>query len=204
MSTVAPLKGVVLAGGRSRRLGTDKAAVDLAGSSLLDRAVTTSGLVVGEVVVAVAADQLSEPLRARYNLLADRFSNAGPAAGIFAAHEYDPHAAWLVLACDMPLVDAAVIRMLTDARDPAVDATVVCVEQEVEPLCAIYEPSTLANFLARVEAGGNTSPRAWLRDCRLKRVQAGPELLISVNTGADLEIVRRELETSDPGSGGEK
>ena len=69
-------------------------------------------------------------------------SSIGPAAGLLAAHAYDPHAHWLVIACDYPLITSETLRQLLDEyREP-----VTCFQNNqgwVEPLLAIWSPVAL-------------------------------------------------------------
>ncbi len=183
------LRGLVLAGGHSARLGRDKAALEVGGQALLERAVTTLGRVVTEICVAVRPDQASDSLRGRFSLLLDVAEGIGPAAGILAAHRAFPAAAWLVVACDMPHVTTELLAELVSRRDATRPATAFRAPADglPEPLCAIYEPATLARFRREVEAGGDPSPRAWLVAERPVLLDApGPDALDSINTPADL------------------
>lgn len=186
------LRGLVLAGGRSERLGQDKAAVVIGGQSLLERAVALVGRFAGDVHVAVRPDQMSETLRRRFALIPDQGSGIGPAAGIIAAHRLAPGSAWLVLACDMPRVDDRVLAALVGRRDVTRSATAFRCEAGglPEPLCAIYEPATLARFRRQLEAGGNPSPRDWLAAANpLLLDTPGTNALGSINTPEDLEAL---------------
>ncbi len=189
MAEVPPLCGLVLAGGYSRRLGTDKAAVAIGGQSLLDRAVRTLQVFCSDVRVAVRAEQQAEPLRAQYRCLLDPIAGIGPAAGMIAAHRERPEAAWIVLACDMPWVAPAVLQLLVSGRDPS-RAGVAFRRASApgpEPLCALYEPATLAAFRRQVETGGNASPRVWLAGTDALLLEApAPGALDSINLREDL------------------
>lgn len=200
---VPPLRGLVLAGGRSERLGRDKAAVEVDGTTLLERAVAALAAVTGDVRVAVRADQLADRLRGRFRLLEDAGQGIGPAAGILAAHAADPGSAWLVLACDMPFAGPAELRALVAARDPARPATAfrAAADGLPEPLCALYEPATLAAFRRHVAAGGNPSPRGWLAAAYPLLLDApAPDALDSINTPEDLEHLARVVRR--PGGAG--
>lgn len=194
----APLYGLVLAGGRSRRMGTDKAALDLGDGALLERAVALLAAELEHVYVSVRPDQRGDALRARFRLVEDRTPEIGPAAGLLAAHAQQPHAAWLVIACDMPLLEASHVRTLIAARDPQKGATVWRTDETgaAEPLCAIYEPATLADFAASIRAGGSPSPREWLARVRLQRVtEPAGGALKSANTPAELREVQDALKS---------
>lgn len=195
MTQRAPLKGLVLAGGNSQRMGNDKAAMELQGSTLLDRAVSLLRSQLEDVWVAVRPDQAHMAVRNAYPLLEDRMQNIGPAAGILAAHAHAPQAAWLVVACDMPMLDAATLRFLIAGRDSAVDATalVASAAADPEPLCAIYEPVTLANFQAQAGAG-MLSPQAWLKQARV-RLLVVPDAgaLLNANTQDEFQRINEQL-----------
>jgi molybdopterin-guanine dinucleotide biosynthesis protein A len=179
----------VLAGGRSRRLGRDKAALVHEGTTLLERAASLLQVIVSRVSVSVRPDQVDDDLRRRFVLITDAREGIGPAAGIIAAHRSQPSAAWLVLACDMPRVTAQELTRLVDARNALRAATAFrqAADGRPEPLCAIYEPATLAQFQAQVDAGGNPSPRDWLAATDAILLDpVTPDLLTSINTPEDL------------------
>ena len=185
-----PLNGLVLAGGLSRRFGRDKAAVEVEGVTLLARTVALLTPFVQTLRVSVRPDQLNEQARAGFALLPDTVANGGPAAGLLAAHDFAPGAAWLVAACDLPLLDAAAIGRLVAARDEKRDATAYSspVDGKPEPLCAIYEPVALARLAALAEAGGSLSPRDLLAAGDTALLQAErAETLANVNEPGDLE-----------------
>jgi molybdenum cofactor guanylyltransferase len=168
-------------------MGRDKAALDWQGVTLLERAVRVLAELLPEVHVAVAADQVAEPLRRRFRLLVDPLPEAGPAAALLAAHRHEPASAWLVLACDLPRVDVPLLRQLLLARDPDVGATAFRVpgRDVAEPLCALYEPATLAR-LAGPAAGTSLPGPRWLlaNGCKLLDLpDAG--MLANLNTLAD-------------------
>src|SRR5487761_3050 len=111
-AAAAPLYGLVLAGGRSTRMQRDKAALEYAGRSQLERAVELITPLVERVFVSVGADQISDPLRARFAQIVDSGEAEGPIAGIIAAQTRHPDAAWLVLACDLPLLEPRTLEHL--------------------------------------------------------------------------------------------
>jgi molybdopterin-guanine dinucleotide biosynthesis protein A len=169
-------------------MGADKALLELGGQPLLDRVVSALAAVIPEIYVSLRAAQSGEPVRSAYPVITDEIDAIGPAAGILAAHRQDPGSAWLVLACDMPLLDERCIRLLQDGRAPDQDATCLVTDAQAapEPLCAIYEPSTLARFQAAVDAGGNTSPRAWLAGADTRCIVVPDrDVLRGVNTAAE-------------------
>jgi molybdenum cofactor guanylyltransferase len=181
---VPPLYGLVLAGGRSTRMGSDKAALSYAGATQLERAMALLAPHVLHAYVSVRADQRGEPLRERFAQIADQHENIGPVAGLIAAQAQHPQAAWLVLACDLPLLDEATLAQLLRARDPKALATAYRSSHDglPEPLCAIYEPHSREPLLAYL-AQGRHCPRKFLQQPRVTLIdEPNPRALENVNT----------------------
>jgi molybdopterin-guanine dinucleotide biosynthesis protein A len=185
MSAAAPLYGLVLSGGRSSRMGRDKAALAYAGGTpQLERAMQLLARHVTRAYVSVRAEQSQEPLRARFAQIADSHANLGPIAGILAAQARHPEAAWLVLACDLPLLDDATLAHLAAARDPRRAATAYRSSHDAlpEPLCAIYEPASAAALSAYVAAGGQCPRKFLIASDALLLEEPNPQALDNVNT----------------------
>jgi molybdopterin-guanine dinucleotide biosynthesis protein A len=208
------LVGVALAGGRSRRLGVDKASLRLQRDgrtqTLLAYTVRRLASVSSEVVVAAGADLLSERrdlLEAELPTLlpvvlptfvADAPPPAfGPAAGLLAAAAARPQAFLLVLACDLPRVPVALLeRLVRESREhPETEWIVPVRAGRLEPLCALYSPVAL-----RALAGRATSGRCALHELRseeLRRLELAVEAmhelagevdpLLNLNEPRDLE-----------------
>ena len=194
-----PISGVVLAGGLSTRFGSDKAAAEIGGTSLLERAVRLLESMLDDVWVSVRPEQASDALRSRYRCLFDRHPGQGPAGGLEAAHARAPGRAWLAIACDQPGLTGADLRRLVAERDPNAAATAYCDPETgaPQPLCAIYEPATLAGLAVQTAAGAGPSPRDYLAGRPLKLI---PMEITNINSHEDL---RRFLRGGDaqPGAG---
>lgn len=198
---VPPLRGLVLAGGQSSRLGEDKAALRLAGQTLLARTVGLLQPLTLSVHVAVRADQRRDPHRAGFALLVDAVPEQGPVGGLLAARIRDPHAAWLVVACDMPALGAPHLAALLQARDAARGGTAFRNPEDglPEPLCAIWEPATLARLATGAQAAARVSPRAVLAAADPVLLHAPrPEALTSINTPADLDLYWKQNHGQEP------
>jgi molybdenum cofactor guanylyltransferase len=163
MTAIAPLVGLVLSGGYSKRMQRDKATLLVDGETQLARAVRLCQSLCDAVFVSVRPDQTTEPTRAAHTQIVDQLTDVGPAAGILAAQAHSPHAAWLVLAVDLPLLDEVTLRHLVQARDPRKLATAYISEHDglPEPLCAIWEPASHQPLLEFI-VGGRHCPRKFL------------------------------------------
>jgi molybdopterin-guanine dinucleotide biosynthesis protein A len=183
MSGLAPLYGVVLAGGASRRMGRDKATLEYLGRSQVAIAFDLVSRHCQRAFVSVRSDQTNDPTRAALPQIVDQVAGLGPIAGIAAAQAAFPEAAWLVVACDLPFLDDAAITRLVAARGAH---GIVAYRSEhdglPEPLCAIYEPSTRAGILDAIERD-RRCPRRFIIASGVPLLdQADPAALDNVNT----------------------
>ena len=182
--SAAPIYALVLAGGHSKRMQRDKAALEYHGRSQLEWAVSFVQPHVARVFVSVRPEQTDDPVRARFEQIVDTHQNLGPIAGIMAAQAKYPDVAWLVLACDLPFLDEGTLNTLIAARQPQRLATAFRSSHDVlpEPLCAIYEPASREAILAHVASGKNC-PRKFLIHSDVHLLdEPNPHALDNVNT----------------------
>lgn len=181
---MSPLYGLLLAGGESRRMGRDKAAIAYHDRPQLLAAWELLCAQVANAWLSVRDAQDLDPLRASLPTIPDLPGISGPIAGIAAAQAAHPGAAWLVLACDLPLLDPATLAALLRQRDPARLATAYRSSSDglPEPLCAIYEPHSGVPIQDWIAAGRHC-PRKFLlaHDCRLLDLD-NPAALDNANT----------------------
>jgi molybdenum cofactor guanylyltransferase len=180
----APLFGLVLAGGRSSRMQRDKATLQYHGRTQLEWAMDLITPFVDLAYVSVRPDQTQDPMRAKFPQIVDTHENLGPIAGIVAAQAAHPEAAWLVLACDLPFLDAGTIKHLVWARQEDRPATAYRSSHDglPEPLCAIYEPSSREAILDYVATGKNCPRKFLIRSEAHLIEEPNPRALDNVNT----------------------
>lgn len=197
---IPALFGLVLAGGHSTRMQRDKAALEYRpGETQLQAAMKLLESRVVRTFVSVRADQQNDPARAGWPQIVDRGDVSGPIAGIGAALAAHPEVAWLVLACDLPFLDALTLDTLIRERDPGSDATAFKSTHDSlpEPLCAIYEPRALAGITAHI-AGGRNCPRKFLINARTRLLlQPNPRALDNINTVTEYGEAMSALGPSD-------
>jgi len=158
-----PLFGLVLAGGASTRMRTDKAALQYHGQPQLQWAFELVAKFCAASFVSVRPDQRGDAARAGHPQIVDRQPGIGPIAGISAALLEHPKAAWLVLACDLPFLTEHTLEHLIAHRDANKIATAYRSAHDglPEPLCAIWEPAAREPVLAYL-ATGKQCPRKFL------------------------------------------
>lgn len=188
-STVRPLFGLVLAGGESRRMGQDKAALRREGQSQLSYVVRLLDGLVERVFVSTRADQQDDAERRHFEQIVDRYEELGPVAGILSAMDEHPEVDWLVLACDLPNIDAATLTNLLDNRasDKPFSAYISSHDGLPEPLCAVYAAGSSV-IVRRFVGDGILCPRKILiRSDTWLLEQPDPRALDNVNTPDDLQ-----------------
>lgn len=119
----APLYGLVLAGGKSTRMGEDKAALDYHGRPQAAHALDLLATACAKVFLSCRADQAGLPAYAGHPRIHDAHIGLGPLGGILSALDAHPEAAFLVAACDLPFLDRAAVAALAAGRDPEALAT---------------------------------------------------------------------------------
>jgi len=188
-----PLYGLVLAGGESRRMGRDKGAMDYHGKPQREHMAGLLQPLCERVWMSVRPGQAVETA---FPLLEDTFLGLGPYGAILSAFREHPDAAWLVVACDLPLLDGDTLAQLVQARNPSQVATAFqSPDNEFpEPLIAVWEPRSypvLLQFLAQ----GYSCPRKVLINSAIERIEAArPEALANVNTPEDVRrIMNKEV-----------
>lgn len=186
--------GVVLAGGRSTRMGTNKAVLDVGGVRLIDGAVATLRGIFREVLIIAndPAPYAGLGLRVVPDLVPEKGSLGGLYTGVAAASY--PHA--FCMACDMPFANPALIRFLADLAEGQ-DAVVPRTREGVQPLHAVYGRGCLPVMRRQIEAD-RLKIDGILEGLRVRYVDEeelrpyDPELLSfwNLNTRDELELAR--------------
>ncbi|MHA6794680.1 NTP transferase domain-containing protein [Pseudonocardia bannensis] len=202
--------GIVLAGGRSSRMGEPKAALEWHGSTLLHRTAALLGRTVdGPVVVVRAPGQELPALPAGVEVVEDPVEGLGPMQGIATGLATVAARAPIAFVCstDMPFLHPAfvqrVLRVLADL-DPAVDVVLPVARGFPQPLAAGYR-TALAELVAKLVADGQLRPAMLFKQCRVARpddaelltdaplARLDPDLdsLVNVNAPEDYAAARR-------------
>ena len=154
------LSGVILAGGRSTRLGRDKALLELEGRPLITRTLDVLVQLTDDLIIVTNRASHLFPRSAR--VVADRYIGAGVLAGVHAGLLAARGELALVVACDMPFLNLDLLRYIISlARDADV---VVPRWTDVEPLHAVYRPAACLGPIERALARGERRIVSFYRD----------------------------------------
>lgn len=190
----APLYGLVLAGGKSTRMGQDKGTLSYHGRPHKDVLYEYAGDFCQRTFLSIRKDQVEPELIGEYILDTDEFR--GPFNGLLSAHKAFPEAAWLVIACDLPFLDRSTIQLLVETRDPRRLATALATNKTrlPEPLAAIWEPAALVEALQYLPLADSSCPRKFLLQQDIKLVfPDSDDVLINANHPEDLERVMQKI-----------
>jgi molybdenum cofactor guanylyltransferase len=138
----------ILAGGKSSRMGTNKALLLLDGKPLIARVAATARSVFGHVIVA--ADDSPAYSFLGLDCVGDVFRNCGPLGGIHAALVNTLEPALFVVSCDMPFVSRELLQYIL-AHHASAPAKVPVMDGRVHPLCGWYSRSILPALVKRLE-----------------------------------------------------
>jgi molybdopterin-guanine dinucleotide biosynthesis protein A len=151
------LYGLVLAGGKSTRMKTDKSILHYHGKTQVEHAFELLQKYCDKVFVSNRKEQAELQGHNRAPQIHDHaeFSDIGPVGGILSAMASYPKVSWLVLACDLPFVTPETLENLIKERDPAKVATAYksTYDQLPEPLCAIWEAQSYPWILKFIKQG---------------------------------------------------
>ncbi len=184
------ISAAVMAGGKSRRMGQDKAWIDFEGRPIIARVIDVLRQVADEVFI-VANDRRYADLGLR--VVPDRFPDGGALGGIATGVGAAEHDRVLVAACDMPFLDPEVWRLLIAHSDGA-DAVVPKVGGEYETLHALYAKSCLGP-MERSLASGRLRVISFFGDVRVREIAEAdlravdPELRSFANVNTPEELV---------------
>ncbi|WP_103029231.1 molybdenum cofactor guanylyltransferase [Salinibacter altiplanensis] len=189
MSVHDDVTGLVLAGGQSRRFGTDKARHRVDGRPMIARVYATVRAVARPVWVSVqrAGDRYDDVLPEGVRHVTDSQPETGPLAGLLAGSRAAETTWLLAVSCDLPYLTADVLRSLLDARVPSVDVVVPeTPDGRCHPLCALYRQPTVEPVIETLLAEERRAVRALLHRLNTDQISVPAAPLRNVNRKDDL------------------
>ncbi|MEW6554491.1 MAG: molybdenum cofactor guanylyltransferase [Actinomycetota bacterium] len=185
----------VLAGGEGKRLGMDKATLQIGNCSLLDRIILVLRDLFPHIMLVVqnGGSSLAGLEDAGVKVVTDVIPGKGPLVGIYTALQNSPAPYVFVMACDMPYPSRELIaRMLSTA--PGLEAVVPRRGEYIEPLFAVYRRDVAARIRDRIE-GGRLKIHELIQDLDVRYMEEdevaacdpGFRSFLNINTLEDLE-----------------
>ena len=191
---MSKLNGLILTGGRSTRMGQDKSQIIYHNKPQREHLADLLQPFCQAVFWSVNAEQAAESSQTNQLVIVDAFDMPGPLNGILSAFQHDPESAWLVVACDMPLLTENSLKALIAGRDFSKPATTFYDSngQFPEPLLSIWEPA-IEPMLQTAVAAGYYAPRAilMLANCHLLTIPDVRELT-NINRPAEQQALKHQ------------
>lgn len=201
---------VVLAGGRSLRLGRDKAWEEVGGESLLVRVIHHLASLSTEIIVATASGEATcLPPVLKVRTVVDHYPGRGALGGIHAGLSDARYFHSLVVACDMPFLNLGLLRYMMDVCSPY-DVVIPRYNGRLEPLHAIYSKRCLEPIRTALESGEHRIVSffplvkvRYLDEVEIERFDRDGLSFFNINTQADLDRARTLVRPTFEGTGAE-
>lgn len=196
----SPLYGAVFVGGQSKRMGRPKFSLSYNGKSETERMIQIMNRFCEKVFLSSRADLDMGPLGDLPNVerVNDEHIGLGPVGGLATLMGHHPDKAWMITACDMPLIRVDTFSTICEQRDPLKYGT--CYLQKgrmgFEPMCAIYEPKFIVP-LYEAMARRELSLSRIIRELPFKGVKTSEsdrQNFMNINTPEEYEIARVKRE----------
>jgi molybdopterin-guanine dinucleotide biosynthesis protein A len=130
-------------------------------------------------------------------IIVDNDAHRGPFNGLLSAHAQYPQVAWLVMACDLPLMNRTTLMQLKNARDPFKSATALATIKSKlpEPLAAIWEPEGLKEASTYLQTAESSCPRKFLLQSQTKLIfPPDDSVLMNANSLEDYHEVMLKMQ----------
>ena len=190
--SMPPLQGLVLAGGKSQRMGQDKGLLDYHGKPQREYMADLLQPFCEKIYLSFREKQIA---KTEHTIIHDTFTGLGPYGAILSAFRAQPNQAWLTVACDLPYLEETSIKQLVKNRNPSKLAT--CFHNPdtnfPEPLITIWEPRAypvLLEFLSQ----GYSCPRKVLINTDIQEIQMQDlRQMTNVNDPEAYQTAKREI-----------
>jgi molybdopterin-guanine dinucleotide biosynthesis protein A len=177
--------GVVLAGGRGRRIGGDKAIVELEGRALIHYVLEALHEVCEDVVVTAKRGTILPSLAGAADLWIEPDEPTHPLCGVEHALRMAAGRPILAVAVDLPLIDAGTLRAIASADASGVAVVAPLVHGRLQPLCALWLPRALPGLDEAVRTGARATAVA--EELGVRAVDGlDPDAFYNVNAPEDL------------------
>jgi molybdopterin-guanine dinucleotide biosynthesis protein A len=194
---------IILAGGKNTRIGKNKAFIQLpSGESMIQNTLNILQRIFPEIIIVT--NQKENYLKLDVKVVEDLIKESGPLGGIFTGLCYSTSEHNFVVACDMPFINPALIKLLWE-KSETYDAVIPEIDGEAEPLFALYSKNCIPVMFEHLQKQ-NLKMREVLRKLQVNRIGAeeidrlDPEHLsfFNINTEEDLKIAQNlKIQKSD-------
>jgi molybdenum cofactor guanylyltransferase len=188
---------VILAGGQSRRMGFNKALIEVNGRPIISLLIDQVSQVTNRILIS--SNDSSSYRFLNFPVVPDHFAGCGPLAGLHAAMHCNDCSLFIVLACDLPNLQAPLLKSLVSLAEGFDAAIPRTKDGRAHPLCAVYQRTCLPSIEQALERGSHKFIEIFF-DNSLAVRWIGPDEgiykpaeLANINTPVDLQRLKRRL-----------
>ena len=182
------ITGIILAGGKSSRMGSDKARILFKGKAFIEHVIQALKPVVDDILII---SNNKEHDHFSYKRISDTLDDAGPMAGLHAGLACSNTENNLVLSCDVPLIQTSVLEMIIAHNEEGKDVILLKEGSKSHPLIALYKKRTAPHLFSLLNHGERRLSTA-INGLNVKSIsvpKAKQEALRNINTMSDLNSI---------------
>lgn len=190
MTDKSNITGIILAGGKSSRMGSDKGFIKLNDINFVEYSIRALEPLVSNILIV--SDKKEYDVFG-YHRIEDKIKNAGPVAGIYSGLEASNSEYNLILSCDIPLIKTSILEKLIDGIDETSEVIQIESNGKTMPLIALYEKQLASKFLEALE-NDERRLRKVLSTCITKNIVliTDHSTTINVNTQEELKTIEND------------
>jgi molybdopterin-guanine dinucleotide biosynthesis protein A len=194
MATITSITGIILAGGKSTRIGASKPQMKIGNGHLIDRVVDTLSQFTSSILIVTTEDQesLTKSATPGARRVKDIYPGKGPLGGIYTGLMYAETSYSMVVGCDMPFLNSSLIRYLIDGAS-GFAAVAPKIGWMIQPLHAIYSKSCVPSIEALIREDQlqiiklfNLVKTRYITEKEIDQFDPGHLSFLNINTEDDL------------------
>jgi len=187
------ITGIIIAGGKSSRMGSDKGFIILNGKPFVTHIIDTMKPLVNEIIIVSDNEEYN---KFGYKRVDDLVKNSGPIAGLHSGLKHSKTEYNLVLSCDVPLIKTFILQQLVDALNEHYDMIQLQSKNKIMPLIAIYKKYCEDSFKDLLDKGEKRL-RTAVEQLNTKTITIDPQYdhyVKNINTMAQLKEIQHAIE----------
>lgn len=187
------ITGIILAGGKSSRMGSDKGFIKLNGYTFMSHIIEAMKPIVNTVIIVSNNSDYDE---FGYKRIEDIIKDSGPLAGLYSGLYHSKTENNLVLSCDVPLINSSVLKQLIDGFDNGFDVIQLQSQNKTIPLIALYKKQCFYKCLELLDKGEKRL-RIAVEQLKSKTIMLDSELdkyVNNINTIDQLNDIKNAVE----------
>lgn len=185
------ITGIILSGGKSSRMGSDKGLLNLMGKPFVQYSIDALEPLVSEIIIVSNNKDYDAFGLKRIN---DEIENAGPLAGIYSGLKHSKTEYNLVLSCDIPLINPDILHLLVEAIDDTSEVIQIETQNKTMPLIALYKNCCASTFY-KLLLNDERRLRFAVNQCKVKNVKLESENSIhtmNINTPEEYKMITND------------